>query len=398
MLHQVSFWTPIHYAHKPLSLSQKLRATVDGYFYLGGKVAVPLDQDSQVVILHDGHPSLWKTATKIVSYLTFVLPLIVLYVKVLLRCRHPFYALNLHIAPTEFLSGQAPNIPLNDALAQSHYRQLVMADTLEMLKKQCYRTPSGTIMPINATYQASRASLLRSAGLQGNRPNLHPTQIQVIQQDCLEVAESIAKQGEIPLVLNMAADVAFGGGFLGGARAQEEDLCRRTGLAFALDTQFGYQSTNFYPLSKNGDAAGVYVPDIPVFRAGYDRGYQYLDRPFIIAVATMAAFPNPTLEITPTGERRLSTDIAHRTREKIRTVLEMAYQNGHKTVILSALGAGAFKNPPQHIAELFKEVISSDYSNCFEKILFAIIDDNNTRLPHNPDGNFQPFAQIFNTI
>jgi uncharacterized protein (TIGR02452 family) len=76
----------------------------------------------------------------------------------------------------------------------------------------------------------------------------------------------------------------------------------------------------------------------------------------------------------------------------------MAYRNGHKSIVLSALGAGAFANPPKHIAELFREVIEREYPNCFEEIVFAIIDDHNTRQPHNPEGNFKPFAVEFSKL
>ena len=48
------------------------------------------------------------------------------------------------------------------------------------------------------------------------------------------------------------------------------------------------------------------------------------------------------------------------------------------------------------MAELFKEVIQTDFRNCFKAIIFAIID---TQAPqdHNPQGNVTPFASVFNT-
>jgi len=69
----------------------------------------------------------------------------------------------------------------------------------------------------------------------------------------------------------------------------------------------------------------------------------------------------------------------------------MAYQNGDEVVILSALGCGAYQNPPAHIAELFQEVIEKSYPGAFETIAFAIIND--SRAPEG--GNFLPFAKYF---
>ncbi|CAF3766594.1 unnamed protein product [Rotaria sp. Silwood1] len=61
----------------------------------------------------------------------------------------------------------------------------------------------------------------------------------------------------------------------------------------------------------------------------------------------------------------------------------------------SKIIAGAFQNPPKHIAQLFHEVIKTKYKKSFKYIVFAIIDDHNAKKNHNPTGNVQPFAEIF---
>jgi hypothetical protein len=40
-------------------------------------------------------------------------------------------------------------------------------------------------------------------------------------------------------------------------------------------------------------------------------------------------------------------------------------------------------------------VISQKYFCSFKSIVFAIIDDHNAMQNHNPNGNIQPFADIF---
>ncbi|CAF5223448.1 unnamed protein product, partial [Rotaria magnacalcarata] len=71
----------------------------------------------------------------------------------------------------------------------------------------------------------------------------------------------------------------------------------------------------------------------------------------------------------------------------------MAYHHQHDCLILSALGCGAFKNPPTHVASIFKSVIQQ-YAGYFKTIHFAIVDDHNTGNQHNPDGNYLPFKRI----
>jgi len=64
-------------------------------------------------------------------------------------------------------------------------------------------------------------------------------------------------------------------------------------------------------------------------------------------------------------------------------------------VVLSALGCGAFANPPRHVAELFAEVIEQGgFRHAYRHILFAIIDDHNARRPDSPQGNLTPFRDV----
>lgn len=36
-----------------------------------------------------------------------------------------------------------------------------------------------------------------------------------------------------------------------------------------------------------------------------------------------------------------------------------------------------------------------EYAQSFKYIVFAIIDDHNAKKAHNPNGNVQPFAEVF---
>jgi uncharacterized protein (TIGR02452 family) len=288
--------------------------------------------------------------------------------------------------------GYPPNIPLDDVGAQKNYRVQVMNDTMTHLRAGFYTSPDGTRHPLDLRPAASGAGLLLNGGIVGQRPGNETTSIVVKNQDCLYAAKDLHAKGLNPIVLDMASDGHFGGGYLGGARAQEEECCRRSGLPLAADTQHGLQNRNFYPLSQQSPSAALYVPNVPVFRSGYDKGYQYLNQPFNVAFGVVAAFHNPPLN-NSSGRPRLQPHEAEITRQKVRTFFEMARQKGHKSVVFGALGCGAFHNPPDHIAEIVMQVIQQEFKHCFKEIVIAVVDDHNAGHAHNPQGNFAPFAR-----
>lgn len=91
----------------------------------------------------------------------------------------------------------------------------------------------------------------------------------------------------------------------------------------------------------------------------------------------------------------LSKKIAQHTQRKMKAIFKIALENGHDSIILSAFGCGAYLNPPCHIAKLFHNLIDSEFKNLFKLIIFAIIEDHNSKLEHNPEGNLLPFAKEF---
>ena len=144
-----------------------------------------------------------------------------------------------------------------------------------------------------------------------------------------------------------------------------------------------------YPLPVNHGA--IYSPSISVFRASEDKDYEFLDEVFPVDIITIAALKNPPLENGHLD--KVSREI---TKEKIRTMLNLALYWENDSIVLGAFGCGAFANPPEDIAKLFKEVISEpEYCDKFEKIVFAVLDDGNSHRAHNPRGNYLPFAETF---
>jgi uncharacterized protein (TIGR02452 family) len=226
------------------------------------------------------------------------------------------------------------------------------------------------------------------------------TKFSVVDADCIETAELLDKAGYNVCTLNMANRQKPGGGVFKGAGAQEENIFRRTNIHISL-FQFVDDAYKFgikrrkesYPLNRN--TGGIYSADVAVFRGAEENGYCLRKKPFYTSFVSVPAINRPKLEFE-NGEYHITKELIKPTKEKIRTILRIAYNHNHDCVVLGAFGCGAFQNPPNHVAKLFKEVFrEKEFKNRFKIIVFAILDDHNNRQKHNPEGNILPFLKEF---
>ena len=66
-------------------------------------------------------------------------------------------------------------------------------------------------------------------------------------------------------------------------------------------------------------------------------------------------------------------DLQYLFEKRIRNILEVAIDNEVDVLILGAFGCGAFHNPPDIVADAFREVLLTDrYRKSFEQIVFAV--------------------------
>jgi uncharacterized protein (TIGR02452 family) len=231
----------------------------------------------------------------------------------------------------------------------------------------------------------------------------YDTVFSVINADCLETAEILLKSGLNPCVLNLASRQNPGGGVLKGSGAQEENLFRRTNLFMSLFQYAHYakdygikKNENCYPLNRN--TGGIYSQNITVFRGSEKNGYCLLTNSFKMSFVTVAAINHPEL-VKKNDLYYLADELVEPTKEKIRTILRIAGKYKHDCLVLGAFGCGAFANPPNHIAELFKEVFTeSEFSDAFKYVVFSIFEDHNSAKAHNPNGNVLPFFEVFNEM
>lgn len=224
-----------------------------------------------------------------------------------------------------------------------------------------------------------------------------PTEIEVVNEDCLVAAKQLLDNGFNVAVLNMASGRNPGGGVVGGAGAQEENLFRRTNLFRSL-YQFGPYASEYglnkspcqYPLDRN--YGGVYTPNATVIRGTEAEGYPLLSQPYPMSFITVAALNRPALN----SDGMIEEPQVEVFKRKMRTVFRIGLSHGHDALVLGAWGCGAYRCPPRHVARLFHEVIQEDeFRNKFSHMTFAIIEDHNSRLSHNREGNLKPFEEEF---
>jgi uncharacterized protein (TIGR02452 family) len=204
--------------------------------------------------------------------------------------------------------------------------------------------------------------------------------ITVRDMDCLESERQLRERGLNPCVLNMASCHRPGGGWLNGAGAQEENLFYRSDYARHLPK-------SAYPFKT--PVTAIYSPDVLVFRESENLGYAYSSEPRHVAFIAAAAVKEP--ELTPEGD--LPEAAFNLTKAKIRQVLRLALMFRHDSIVLSAWGCGAYKNPPRSVALAFKEVLvdEDEFRGQFAAVEFAIFDDHNSA----KEGNFATFEKTF---
>lgn len=197
----------------------------------------------------------------------------------------------------------------------------------------------------------------------------HSPVIEVINEDCVEVARNLSQKGKT-CILNMASYKHPGGGVRRGSMAQEEELARRSNLMFGLPEKY-------YHLSKT---SYIYTKDVTFFK---DRNYQIIPS-FTCDVITIAAINLNNLE--------RPNNYPAATIQKIKTMLYDPALHGCENLVLSAFGCGVFKNDPTEVANLFKLVMDGGYSKSFKNISFAILNDRNS-----VGSNFEIFENILTT-
>ena len=279
----------------------------------------------------------------------------------------------------------------------------VFTHNLDIFRDGAYRTETDRVVTLPVSGSFVDESEMFSAPIQLPAKYIKAdTQLSVQNVDCILATRDLVGQGFKPAVLNMASLYHPGGGVLQGSGAQEEELCRRSTLAISL-YQFSLPGGRYgdladmvrvkrraerYPMDNT--YGGIYSPGITFFRGTQEEGYALLDEPFQAAVISVASLNyNPKHGHNTLDNGNIPEADKPILKEKIRTILRIGALKGHDSLVLGALGCGAFCTPPAQMARLFHEVFNeSEFQGRFRKIVFAIIDSPSSN-------NFKPFSKEF---
>lgn len=199
-------------------------------------------------------------------------------------------------------------------------------------------------------------------------------------------------------VLNFASASNPGGGVVTGAGAQEECLCRCSGLYFCLNTPGMWEG--FYTPHRNAhnplhNDDIIYTPDVCVFKTDTDMpGLMPESEWYSVDVISCAA-PNlreKTSNKYNSGDGSASVKITDKNllmlhEKRLRRILDVAVMNDDDTVILGAFGCGAFLNNPEIVAQASRNVLK-DYLHAFKNIEYAVY------CRPNDDSNYRTFKRV----
>lgn len=176
----------------------------------------------------------------------------------------------------------------------------------------------------------------------------------------------VVEEGVADVVaLNFASARNPGGGFITGAKSQEEDLARASALYPCLVTQWGYYEANREERSFAYTDHVIYSPRVPFFRT---ERWALVEEPWLMSVVTAPA-PNA-------GEARRHGEGERVVREALRRraglVLKVMASQGHRTAVLGAWGCGVFRNDPAEVADAFAVWLRGEMAGVFERVVFAV--------------------------
>ena len=202
------------------------------------------------------------------------------------------------------------------------------------------------------------------------------------QQKCTVTVERISciipffrliDEGKNPLMLDMASEFTPGGGVLNGSFAQEEFLCYISNLYNGL-----IQMEHLYPLKHPFIVENVtFFKDEPSPKKSTCLQHYYTGSVIVCA------------GIRLNSPARFTEGVKEETRNRIREMFTLARDCGYRDLVLSALGCGAYHNPPEEIAKIFEELLLNEFVYSFNSVVFAVLDDSNST------NNFDIFSGHF---
>jgi uncharacterized protein (TIGR02452 family) len=252
-----------------------------------------------------------------------------------------------------------------------NYRVEIANNTLEIIKNGFYKYNEKKIA-IEKELEESLENTFTIAPNDWNAildiPIENKFETQIIAKKCSTIEAIFQEENGKIGVLNFASAKNPGGGFLGGASAQEESLARSSNL---YATQI--KDKAMYDFNKNQSSFlysdyMIYSPNVLFWN---DDNGDYFEKPLVADIITAPA-PNKGAMLQHNRKEEIA-ETEEVFRKRMDKVLAIASKQKVDTLILGAWGCGVFRNEPNDVANLFKEIISEKYAGAFKKIVFAVL-------------------------
>ncbi|MFD7782119.1 TIGR02452 family protein [Streptomyces nojiriensis] len=255
----------------------------------------------------------------------------------------------------------------------------IARENAEILAAGGYRTRSGRQIPLAAALAEAKAGT-RIYGPNRVIPDERiasggsATVVEVTAESSTVAARRLATATPAPpdpssvAVLNFASARNPGGGYVRGAKAQEEALCRASALYETLLEAPEYYEVHRAERSTFYTDRVIHSPGVPVFRD--DRG-GLLETPFRVGFLTS---PAPNAGTIRRQEPERAAEIPAALARRAELVLEVAALHGYRRLVLGAWGCGVFQNDPAQVAEAFRGLLADRFAGVFEQVVFGILD------------------------
>ncbi|MGW7456210.1 TIGR02452 family protein [Streptomyces sp. NPDC054797] len=272
----------------------------------------------------------------------------------------------------------------------------IARENAEILASGGYRTRSGRQIPLAAALAEAKAGT-RIYGPNRVIPSEEiarryaRTAVEVTGESSTVAARRLAaRHQEEPeeasgvAVLNYASARNPGGGYVRGAKAQEEALCRASALYETL-----LQAPEYYEVHRAERITFytdrvIHSPGVPVFRD--DRG-DLLETPFRVGFLTS---PAPNAGTIRRQEPERVAEIPGALARRAGLVLEVAALHGYRRLVLGAWGCGVFQCDPAEVSEAFRALLAARFAGVFERVVFGILD----RKPETREAFERTFADF----
>ncbi|MFF0186274.1 TIGR02452 family protein [Streptomyces sp. NPDC005244] len=256
----------------------------------------------------------------------------------------------------------------------------IARETEEIVAAGGYRGPSGARVSIAAAVESARSRTELYGPEPVETPSVSPgsTSFEVTGESSLEAARRLTALGDDPVaVLNFSSARNPGGGYLNGAQAQEEALCRASALYGCLLRARGFYDHHRAHRDAFYTDRVIHSPGVPVFRD--DRG-RLLDEPYPAGFLTAAA-PNAGVVLRTAPER--AAELPRALAVRAERVLETAAAHGYRRLVLGAWGCGVFQNDPAEVAGAFRGLlVRGRFDGHFEHVVFGVLDRTADRTTH----------------